>query len=156
MASGQGAIPCQRSAHGTAQVDTLSDIEDDKDTQGQDLQDLRDNWVKQPLPPSAQQLRDVVVGHPPLERAWTRYATCKGLGTWMEVTDADAALFQSTCATVLENLNTQVAPCGRCLSNGWRRGASVCLWTGRLVCPAYPPHRCGGKGYAMPNCSWGH
>ena len=64
---------------------------------------LRDSWVREQLPVGLQQLRDAVLAHPQLERSWTKFAAYRGLGTWLEVTNAEAAEFQSSCATVLED-----------------------------------------------------
>ena len=66
---------------------------------------MRDSWASETLPVGLQRLRDVVVGHPYLERAWTKYAAYRGLATWMEVSESEALEFQSTCATVLEQLH---------------------------------------------------
>ena len=76
---------------------------------------LRDSWASETLPVGLQRLRDVVVGHPYLERAWTKYAAYRGLATWMEVSESEALEFQSTCATVLEQLHDHPDTWHQCL-----------------------------------------
>ena len=114
MHSGQGERTVPRDHGGSmapGAADSNSDVGNDLQQRPHvDIMGLRDSWVHEPLPTGLRQLREAVMAQPQLVRSWTKFATYRGLGTWMEVRNAEAAEFQSTCATVLEDLQSLPEP----------------------------------------------